>query len=132
MFGSELDLGPCHESDYIFDQHEKADEAVLEQADRAARVANAMAHQKDDLIDLIEAAADVNGLRRASDALILVTGLWDALGYGYKIKELQNRINLRVDNLIIESQASLVRLRRTPPSRATLLETIEKLKALIK
>jgi len=62
--------------------------------ERMAELDNALVNQKNAIIELIDTADDA-GLAEAERQITLVSELWNVLHYGYKIQELQERIQTR-------------------------------------
>ena len=59
--------------------------------ERTAELDNALVAQKNAIIELID-TADELGLAEAQRQIDLVAGVWNVVHYGYKIKELEERI----------------------------------------
>jgi hypothetical protein len=59
----------------------------------SAELSNALVAQKDYIIRLIN-DGHITG---AATALGVVSDMWNACGYGYKIRELNNRISIALD-----------------------------------
>lgn len=65
-------------------------------------IENALVGQKNDLICLINYANDGTELAFAERTLRMLSPMWHALGYGYKTRELRQRIVSRANELLAD------------------------------
>lgn len=64
---------------------------------RTADLDNALVGQKNVLLELISGALDSDNLLHAHKILMFAAGIWEAVGYGYKVTELVGRIRERAE-----------------------------------
>lgn len=88
---------------------------------------NALMGQKARIIEAINAASDSHELRAAFDLLVFASELWHAVGYGYKVRELTQRVRDRAALLIAEERLYLALARKNDKHRASTVANIERL-----
>lgn len=62
-------------------------------------VHNAIVDQKNDIINRINTAEDGKDLEAVASLVLFLKPLWEAVDYGYKVRELRQRIIDRADQL---------------------------------
>lgn len=77
-----------------------------------AEVLNALVTQNNLLATRIERAEDAKDLCRVEMDVTFVADLWTALGYGYKLVELRQRIKRRADHLYSVEQTYIAGCRK--------------------
>lgn len=70
-------------------------------AERQARLSNALVEQNDTIRTMIAYAEDAAELERAVKMIDFVQNVWTELGYSYKLVEIRNRVVDRATQLAI-------------------------------
>ena len=78
----------------------------------AVEISNALVKQKDAILAALNGVEDAKGLRRAKEMLDLVRPVWEACEYGYKVKEVAERLMTAAEYLIIGQEEFLLTLTR--------------------
>lgn len=93
-----------------------------------SEVSNALVNQKNLLIGMVN---DGN-LFVAVEMLDMMSDLWKALDYGYKVREINRRIIMRTEEEIQKEEDFLAGERKNSKSRSSTEANIWKLRGLIK
>jgi hypothetical protein len=98
-------------------------------ADHVA-VDSALVGQKDAIIGRINRAEDYTGLDAAAALLSFAAPLWDANGYGYKVREIRERIRNRATELAGILADTIIYIRKTSSDRAKAEHNLANLRSL--
>lgn len=86
------------------------DEAVL---------SNALVAQKNVILAMIAAAENGRTLESAAAQLRFARPVWEAVGYGYKAREVARRISVRASELLAAEREYLAGCRKNDKTRAS-------------
>lgn len=95
-----------------------------------AEIANALAAQNDQVITLINRAGDGAELDQVVATFALISPVWVAAEYGYKVAEINHRIGQRAGRLIREERDYLALCRKNDRTRAGTERNIHRLRQL--
>lgn len=89
---------------------------------------DALVAQKNELLSTINAADDWELLRRAMRALEFATPVWIACEYGYKVREMKDRIVAKAEYMIEQEETYLEGCRKNCRTRNSTERSIRELK----
>ena len=98
--------------------------------EQAAELENAIVSQKNEILAQLNAAEDAESLELVYKAVRLVSFVWNAIGYGYKAKEICRRIGEQADNLFRTEETYLSGLRKNDKTRKRTESHMAKLNGL--
>jgi hypothetical protein len=93
-------------------------------------ILNALADQKNDIAARIDFATEPAVLEELHHLITFAAPLWDALEYGYKTKELKDRLRNRANHLILVERAYLAECRKNDRTRVSTEKAITWLEQL--
>ncbi len=96
-----------------------------------AKIVNACMGQRDKIVFLMDAVdADYVRFHLAYDAIQLCFPVWDALGYGYKAKELYARLKDNIERVIRSEEDYISNIRKNDRTRSAAIAEIKRLREL--
>lgn len=105
--------------------------AVTINPQTAADIDNAMVEQKDTIHSIINMASEWEELKKAERLLDFVSVMWSYLGYGYKTREIRNRIADTAIVMLAREEAYLSLCRKNDRTRHSTEKGIKELNDLI-
>lgn len=97
---------------------------------RTAEQDNSLVAQKDEILRRINAAEYADGLNDVLSLLNFVAPLWEAVGYGDKVREVKQRIKDRAQYQATENEILLMGERKNSKTRRFAENQIEQLNAI--
>lgn len=97
----------------------------------AATMNNVLVSMKDELLSEINTSSNEEALTECVKKLLFVAPLWETLNYGYKVRELKNRIKDAAQSQLEDEEEFLANERKNSKVRGVTLATIQQLRSII-
>lgn len=94
-------------------------------------LSNALVNQKDSIIQDVNNVTDVDQFDRVLFSILLVRPVFEAAGYGYKLRELNARVRDRAQQMLADEEAYLLKCRKNDKTRGGTERDIRKLRNVL-